>query len=236
MNRMMKRSGFVVTLLLLAGLVACEKSGETALIGKGTDHLSLESGQHADKAAVVVADQGGGVRVATAAVVDNSDAGQAVLVAVISKDQSAEEKAIEAGVISKADDMREEPFRDAKAVKKLAVGEKLAIVARQGGWYKVKAGKATGWVHMLSVRKGDAKKAGGSDSGLLALASGRAGTGKVVATTGVRGLNEEELKAATFNEAELQRAEANASSKADAATFARQGKLAARPFDYLPAK
>lgn len=142
----------------------------------------------------------------------------------------------EAGSMSKADEMKAEPFRDAKSVKALAVGEKLDILSKQGGWLKVKAGKATGWVHMLSVRKGDAKKGADNASGLLALSSGRAGTGKVVATTGVRGLNEEELKAATFNEAELQRAEANASSKADAATFAKQGKLVARPFDYLPAK
>jgi len=142
----------------------------------------------------------------------------------------------EAGTMSKADEMKVEPFRDAKSVKALAVGEKLDILSKQGGWFKVKAGKATGWVHMLSVRKGEAKKGADNASGLLALSSGRAGTGKVVATTGVRGLNEEELKAATFNEAELQRAEANSSSKADAATFAKQGKLVARPFDYLPAK
>jgi hypothetical protein len=144
--------------------------------------------------------------------------------------------ASEAGAMSKADDMKAEPFRDAKSVRALAVGEKLDILSKQGGWFKVKAGKATGWVHMLSVRKGDAKKGADNASGLLALSSGRAGTGKVVATTGVRGLNEEGLKAATFNEAELQRAEANASSKADAAAFAKQGKLVARTFDYLPAK
>jgi len=142
----------------------------------------------------------------------------------------------EAGTMSKADEMKAEPFRDAKSVKALAVGEKLDILSKEGGWFKVKAGKATGWVHMLSVRKGDAKKGADNASGLLALSSGRAGTGKVVATTGVRGLNEEELKAATFNEAELQHAEANASSKADAATFAKQGRLVASPFDYLPAK
>lgn len=150
--------------------------------------------------------------------------------------QSGVALAGEAGSMSKADDMKAEPFRDAKAVKALAAGEKLDILSKQGGWFKVKAGKATGWVHMLSIRKGDAKKGADNASGLLALSSGRAGTGKVVATTGVRGLNEEELKAATFNEAELQRAEANASNKADAATFAKQGKLVARPFDYLPAK
>jgi len=150
--------------------------------------------------------------------------------------QSGMALAGEAGTMSKADEMKAEPFRDAKSVKTLAVGEKLDILSKQGGWFKVKVGKTTGWVHMLSVRKGDAKKGTDSTSGLLALSSGRAGTGKVVATTGVRGLNEEELKAATFNEAELQRAEANASSKTDAAAFAKKGKLVARSFDYLPAK
>ncbi len=144
--------------------------------------------------------------------------------------------ASEVGAMSKADDMKAEPFSDSKSVKALSVGEKLDILSKQGGWFKVKAGKTTGWVRMLSVRKGDAKKGAGNASGLLALSSGRAGTGKVVATTGVRGLNEEELKAATFNEAELQRAEANASSKTDATAFANQGKLVVRPFDYLPAQ
>ncbi len=150
--------------------------------------------------------------------------------------QSGMALAGEAGTMSKADEMKAEPFRDAKSVKALAVGEKLDILSKQGGWFKVKVGKATGWVHMLSVRKVDAKKGAVNSSGLLALSSGRAGTGKVVATTGVRGLKEEELKAATFNEAELKRAEANASSKSDAAAFAKQGKLVARSFDYLPAK
>jgi len=99
----------------------------------------------------------------------------------------------------------------------------------------VKSAKGKGWVRMLSIRKGDARKGSGSASGVLALASGRAGTGKVVATTGIRGLNEEELKAARFDEEELKRAESYASSKAEAAKFATQGKLAAHPFDYLPA-
>lgn len=142
----------------------------------------------------------------------------------------------EIGTLSKADELKAEPFRDAKTVKSLAMGEKVDILSKEGGWYKAKAGKSSGWVRMLSVRKGDAKQSASAASGLLALSSGRAGTGKVVATTGIRGLNEEELKAATFNEAELQRAEANSSSKADAAQFAKQGKLVARSFDYLPAK
>jgi len=142
--------------------------------------------------------------------------------------------AAESGTTLKADDLKKEPFRDAKTVAKLATGDKVDILKKDGGWLQVNSAKGKGWVRMLSIRKGDTRK-GGSASGLLALSSGRAGTGKVVATTGIRGLNEEELKAAKFNEEELKRAESYASSKAEAAKFATQGKLAAHPFDYLPA-
>ena len=143
--------------------------------------------------------------------------------------------AAESGTALKADDLKTEPFRDAKTVAKLATGDKVDILKKDGGWLQVNSAKGKGWVRMLSIRKGDARKGGSDASGVLALASGRAGTGKVVATTGIRGLNEEELKAAKFNEEELKRAESYASSKPEASRFAASGKLAARPFDYLPA-
>ena len=143
--------------------------------------------------------------------------------------------AAKSGTALKADDLKAEPFRDAKTVAKLATGDKVDILKKDGGWYQVKSAKGKGWVRMLSIRKGDARKGSSGASGVLALASGRAGTGKVVATTGIRGLNEEELKAAKFDEAELKRAESYASNKPEAAKFAASGKLAARPFDYLPA-
>lgn len=143
--------------------------------------------------------------------------------------------AAETGTALKADDIRTEPFNDAKIVAKLATGDKVDILKKDGGWYQVKSLKGRGWVRMLSIRKGDTRKGGGDASGLLALGSGRAGTGKVVATTGIRGLNEEELKAAKFDEAELKRAESYATNKSTAAKFAAAGKLTARPFDYLPA-
>lgn len=143
--------------------------------------------------------------------------------------------AAESGSMMKDDELKAEPFRDAKILKALKEGEKISIVSKNGGWYKIKAGKSGGWVRMLSVRKGDAKKGASAASGLLALTSGRAATGKVVATTGIRGLNEEELKAASFNAQEVQLAESYAVKKDDAKKFAAQGKLKARPFDYLPA-
>ncbi len=89
---------------------------------------------------------------------------------------------------------------------------------------------------MLSVRRGTAGKssAGNEVTGLAGLASGRAGTGKVVATTGIRGLNEEELKAAKFSETELKLAESYLTTRSEAQAFANKGKLKARSIDYLP--
>jgi hypothetical protein len=143
--------------------------------------------------------------------------------------------AAESGMLLKADELKAEPFRDAKTLKTLAQGDKVDILKKDGGWFKVKAGKSSGWVRMLSVRRGAAARAGSGAAGLLGLASGRSGTGKVVATTGIRGLNEEELRAAQFNEQEVKLAESYAVNRADAQKFAAQGKLVARPFDYLPA-
>ncbi len=142
--------------------------------------------------------------------------------------------AAETGTLSKAEELKAEPFRDAKTLKNMVAGEKLEILGKEGGWYKVKAGKGSGYVRMLSIRKGDAKAKASEAAGLLALSSGRAGKGTVVATTGIRGLNEEELKAAKFDAEQLRLAESYAVNRGDAKKFAAQGKLAARPFDYLP--
>ncbi|MEO8331868.1 MAG: SH3 domain-containing protein [Gallionella sp.] len=143
--------------------------------------------------------------------------------------------AAESGTALKGDEIKAGPFRDAKTVATLATGDKVDILKKDGGWLQINSARGKGWVRMLSIRKGDARKHSGDASGLLGLASGRAGTGKVVASTGIRGLNEEELKAAKFSEEEVKLTESYASGKSDAARFASQGKLVARPFDYLAA-
>jgi hypothetical protein len=141
----------------------------------------------------------------------------------------------EAGTALKADDIKAEPFRDAKTVGSLATGDRVEILKKEGGWFQVKSAKGSGWVRMLSVRRGEARKGGDDAAGVLGLASGRAGTGTVVASTGVRGLNEEELKAAKYNEAEVKRIESFTTSQAEGRKFAAEGKLAARRVEYLPA-
>lgn len=142
--------------------------------------------------------------------------------------------ATESGSAMKSDEIKAEPFRDAKKVGVLVGGDKVDILGKDGGWLRVKSAKGSGWVRMLSIRKTSAGKASSNAAGLLALASGRAGTGKVVATTGIRGLNEEELKAAQFNAEQITLAESYGVSQAQAQQFAAQGKLKARAMDYLP--
>lgn len=144
--------------------------------------------------------------------------------------------AADQGTMLKADEIKAEPFRDAKTVGSLAQGDHVEIVEKQGGWFQVKSAAGDGWVRMLSVRRGEVRKGEADVSGLLGLASGRSGTGTVVASTGVRGLSEEDLKAAKYNEAELKKAESYATTKADAQKFAAAGKLTARKLEYLPAQ
>ena len=51
---------------------------------------------------------------------------------------------------------------------------------------------------------------------MIDVASGRAGSGQVISTTGIRGLSAEELKAAKFNEEEMQKLESYTLSANDA--------------------
>ena len=141
----------------------------------------------------------------------------------------------EAGTALKADNLKVEPFRDAKTVGSLTAGDTVEILKKQGGWFQVKSAKGSGWVRMLSIRRGEPRKGSGDVAGVLGLASGRAGTGRVVATTGIRGLSEEELKAAKYNELELKKAESFAATQAEARKFAAEGKLVARKVGYLSA-
>jgi uncharacterized protein YgiM (DUF1202 family) len=141
----------------------------------------------------------------------------------------------EAGTALKADDLKAEPFRDAKTVGSLTAGDNVEILKKEGGWFQVKSAKGSGWVRMLSIRRGEARKGSGDVAGVLGLASGRAGTGSVVATTGIRGLSEEDLKAAKYNEVELRKVESFAVTEAEARRFAAEGKLVVRKVEYLSA-
>jgi len=141
--------------------------------------------------------------------------------------------AAEMGSALKADIIRAEPYADADKTGTFARGDKLDIISKKGAWLKVKTAKESGWVRLLSVKRGTSK--GGNEvAGVLKLASGRAGTGQVVATTGVRGLNEEELKSAKYNAGEVKKLESYTQTSRQGQQFAQSGGLKPVKLSYLP--
>jgi hypothetical protein len=144
-------------------------------------------------------------------------------------------QAAETGSALKNDTLRFEPYADAKVVGNFTRGESVQILKKKGAWLQVKAKKGTGWVRLLSVKRGVATGSGNTVSGALAVASGRAGTGQVVSTTGIRGLSEAELKAAKFNESEIKTMESYTVSPAQGQKFASAGSLKTVAFSNLKA-
>ena len=140
----------------------------------------------------------------------------------------------ESGSALKNDTLRKEPYADAKTAGNLTRGENIEIIKKQGAWLQVKTKKSSGWVRLLSVKRGSSP-AGNQSAGVLAAASGRAGTGQVVSTTGIRGLSEDELKAAKFNEAEISAMESYTQSADAGRQFAHAGKLKTTSFTNLKA-
>jgi len=139
----------------------------------------------------------------------------------------------ETGTALKNDQIRAEPYSDAKVTGSIVRNDKVEILTRKGAWLNIKTPKTKGWVRLLSVKRGSASS-GTSASDVLGLASGRSGTGKVVATTGVRGLNEEDLKSAKFDEPQVKTLEGNTQTAAQGQKFASEAGLKAAKVEYLP--
>lgn len=138
------------------------------------------------------------------------------------------------GVALKDENVLSKPSATAAAVGKMSKGMAVDIVAKQGGWLQVKAGRTQGWVRLLSVRAGSGGAGGNGLAGVAGAATRQSDSSRVVAVAGVRGLNEEDLKGAKFNAAEMAKLEGYAVSKAQAQAFAQKSGLKAQKVAALP--
>lgn len=84
--------------------------------------------------------------------------------------------------------LRAEPFADAKTVVEVKKDARVEVLKRQGGWAQVKSEGKLGWVRSLSLRGENAATAP-AQVGVLAMESGRSGHGDLIATTGIRGIS-----------------------------------------------
>lgn len=138
------------------------------------------------------------------------------------------------GTVLRAEKLYSQPAATSKVAASVAKGAKVDILAKQGGWLKVKAGTSTGWIRLLSVRAGAGGLGGAGVGDVVGAATTRSDPSRVVAVAGLRGLNEEDLRQARFNEAELARMEAVKVTPAQARSFAGQSGLAAISVPDLP--
>lgn len=140
------------------------------------------------------------------------------------------------GTLLRDEHLRATPSATATATAELPKGASVEILARQGGWLQIRTAGKTGWVRVLSVRSSSASQrdVGGELAGVIGMGTRQADPGRVVSVAGVRGLSEQDLKAAHFNAQELERLDQYAVSRAAAQSFAREAGLASRSIDYLP--
>jgi hypothetical protein len=140
----------------------------------------------------------------------------------------------EPATVIRATELKQSPATDAAGVATLAETTKVDALERKGGWTRVRTeGGAEGWVRMLALRyagTGEAKQGDAGISQVLNVA--RTGTSGAQVTTGVRGLDAEQLANARPNPAELRKMESYSASRDGAEGFAAKGKLSAQRVDY----
>jgi len=105
--------------------------------------------------------------------------------------------ASERGIILRAGDLYAEPFIDANKLGAVAPNQPVTIVERRGGWLAIETGGRRGWVRMLIVRLEAAPQPGGSTA---ALRTGSTGT---TVATGVKGLDDADIRNAGIDRAQL---------------------------------
>jgi len=140
----------------------------------------------------------------------------------------------EPATLIRTTELKQSPASDAATVATLAETTKVDALERKGGWTRVRAeGGAEGWVRMLALRYAGAGEAKQGDAGISQILNvARTGTSGAQVTTGVRGLDAEQLANAKPNAAELKKMERYAASRDGAEGFAAKGKLSAQQVDY----
>lgn len=150
-------------------------------------------------------------------------------------------EAAEKGQIIRAGDLMAQPFIDAANAGKVAPAEQVTVVERRGAWANVQVAGKSGWVRLLNIRleptaglarpaKGQPVRPNGLTSLLQTGSSGR------TVTTGVKGMDEEDIRNATTNYVELALLETLGVEASDARANAARNNLKERRVDYLDKK
>ncbi|MCG6952608.1 MAG: SH3 domain-containing protein [Betaproteobacteria bacterium] len=138
--------------------------------------------------------------------------------------------------VIRAVDLKTAPASDAETVASLEENATVQTGERRGGWVQVRTDAgASGWLKFLALRFSGSSAPESGDSGIAQLFNAaRSGSSGSQATTGVRGLDAEDISSAQPNPAALRKMDAYAVSADEADRFAAAGPLQAQSVDYPP--
>ena len=138
--------------------------------------------------------------------------------------------------VVRATELKKAPASDAETLASLEESATVQTAERRGGWIQVKTSAgASGWVKFLALRFSGSAAPKAGDSGMAQVFNvARGGTSGTQATTGVRGLDAEDIASAQPNAAALQQMDGYAVSADDAGRFAASAPLQAQSVAYPP--
>lgn len=142
----------------------------------------------------------------------------------------------ESAFTNRATDLKDNASFEAVVIVPLPAETPVKVLARSSGWTKVEVNGRTGWVRVFHLRFPATVEAGSSSSsgsflgGLFGSKPRQEGT--KLATVGIRGLSEEDMKNASPNPEALKKMQGWRVDKAAAERFAKDGKLVTASVNY----
>lgn len=135
----------------------------------------------------------------------------------------------ESALVIRAGDLMAQPFIDAAKLAPVTANQPVVILQRRGGWVNVQAGGKTGWLRALNLRLAP----GTSGSLSRSAANLRTGSSGQTVTTGVKGLDEEQIRNASVDPVQLAKLATLAVPESAARGTAARKKLVENKIDYL---
>ena len=130
-----------------------------------------------------------------------------------------------------------EPRLDSAEVAQLKQGATGEVVGKLGVWLNLKTSAASGWLFSFNVRfRSEGAEDSSGAGAVLGRVYGPRRSVNVTSTIGVRGLEEEDLKQASFDAAQMKQLDGYTATKEAAADGARAKGLAQEQVEYLGAK
>ena len=133
--------------------------------------------------------------------------------------------------------LHSEPNLGSSQVTQLKQGATGEVIGKQGAWLNLKTPGGSGWLFSFNVRF-QRQQAGAGDSGASSTAGrlfGSRRSASVTSTIGIRGIEEEDLKQASFNADQMKRLESYAATKEAAERRAHATGLAPASVEYMDA-